>query len=84
MASHKRRLSGVALEQFEAELDALRIEVLNDIGERDAKHIRKMRGIVQASAISGRGLLMFGVGPISWIAGIIGLSLAKILENMEV
>ncbi|HNV84525.1 MAG TPA: acyl-CoA desaturase [Arenimonas sp.] len=80
----KTRLEGDALKGFETELDALRLEVLNDIGERDAKHIRKMRSIVQASAISGRGLLMFGIGPISWVAGIVGLSLAKILENMEV
>jgi linoleoyl-CoA desaturase len=27
---------------------------------------------------------MFGIGPISWIAGVIGLSLAKIMENMEI
>lgn len=81
---YKTRLEGEALKGFETELDALRLEVLNDIGERDAKHIRKMRKIVQGSAIAGRGLLMFGVGPISWVAGIIGLSLAKILENMEV
>ena len=77
----KTRLQGEALSRFEAELDALRREVLDDVGERDARHIQRMRGIVQGSAIAGRGLLMFGVGPFSWVAGVIGLALAKILET---
>ena len=80
----KTRLNPDALVRFQAELDALRVAVLEDIGERDARHIQRMRRIVQGSAIAGRGLLMFGVGPISWIAGVIGLSLAKIMENMEI
>jgi len=80
----KTRLQGEALSRFEAELDALRREVLDDVGERDARHIQRIRGIVQGSAIAGRGLLMFGVGPFSWVAGVIGLALAKIIENMEV
>jgi NADPH-dependent stearoyl-CoA 9-desaturase len=80
----KTRLEGNALAGFESELDALRLEVLNDIGERDAKHIHKMQKIVQACAIVGRASLMFGFGPFSWAAGVISLSLAKILENMEV
>jgi linoleoyl-CoA desaturase len=70
--------------RFGAELDALRREVAADIGERDARHIRRTRAFAQGSAIAGRGLLMFGLGPISWVAGVIGLALAKIVENMEV
>jgi linoleoyl-CoA desaturase len=80
----KTRLDPDSLARFQAELDALRVDVLSDIGQRDAQHIQRMRRIVQGSAIAGRGLLMFGVGPISWIAGVIGLSLAKIMENMEI
>jgi NADPH-dependent stearoyl-CoA 9-desaturase len=82
--AHKMRLEGEALINFQSELDALRLEVVNDIGERDANHIRKMRGIVQGSAITGRSLLMFGFDPFTWIAGVVSLSMAKILENMEV
>jgi fatty acid desaturase len=81
---HKTRLDPESLQRFEAELDALRLEVVNDLGERDARHIHRMRAMVQGSAITGRGLLMFGVGPVSWVAGVIGLSLAKIVENMEI
>jgi len=66
------------------ELDAIRTEVTASLGERDAKHIRRMVDRAQASAIAGRGLLMFGWGPISWILGVIALAHAKILENMEI
>ncbi len=80
----KTRMDAETLARFEGELDALRLEVLADIGERDARHIHRMRHIVQGLAISGRSLLMFGIGPISWIGGVIGLALAKIIENMEI
>ncbi|RNF82902.1 fatty acid desaturase family protein [Montanilutibacter psychrotolerans] len=84
MSPRKIRLEGDTLAAFERELDAVRLQVLADIGQRDARHIRRMRGIVQGAAIGGRGLLMFGVGPVSWAAGVVGLALAKILENMEI
>ena len=80
----KTHLTPDTLTRFATELDALRLTVLQDIGTRDANHIRRMRGFAQGSAVAGRGLLMFGVGPISWIGGVIGLALAKIVENMEV
>ena len=69
--SSKIRLEGEALAAFEAEIEALRREQYADVGARDARHIRRVRGVVQGTAISGRGLLMFGVGPLSWIAGVI-------------
>ena len=82
--AHKTRLHGAELAAFEAELDALRLSVVKDVGESDARHIRRMRGVVQGSAIAGRGLLMFGWGPVSWVAGVIALAAAKIIENMEI
>jgi fatty acid desaturase len=80
----KTRLDADTLDRFQAELDALRVEAFAQVGEADARHIRRMRGIVQGSAIAGRGLLMFGWGPISWIAGVLSLAMAKIMENMEI
>ena len=53
----KPRLDAAALLRFEAELDALRLEVADDLGERDARHIRRVRGFAQGSAIAGRGLV---------------------------
>ncbi|HET9033247.1 MAG TPA: acyl-CoA desaturase [Dokdonella sp.] len=73
-----------SLRAFEAELSALRAEVMAKVGADDAAHIRRMQRLAQVSAISGRGLLMFGWGPISWISGVISLAMAKILENMEI
>jgi NADPH-dependent stearoyl-CoA 9-desaturase len=66
------------------ELDAIRDEVMRDLGERDARHIRRMVRIARGSAIAGRTLLMFGFTPISWTLGVACLSTAKILENMEI
>ncbi|HMB56909.1 MAG TPA: acyl-CoA desaturase [Arenimonas sp.] len=82
--SNALSMDATRLDEFQAELDALRLDVLKKIGDDDARHILRMRRIVQACAIGGRSLLMFGFGPISWILGVIGLSLAKILENMEI
>ncbi len=80
----KTRLDPDSLARFEAELDAVRMDVLKDIVQRDATHIRRMRGVAQGSEIAGRGLLMFGFGPVTWVAGVLGLALAKIIENMEI
>jgi linoleoyl-CoA desaturase len=74
-------------EQIEAlgvELDALRNEVVADLGERDATHIRRVVRVARGSAIAGRSLLMFGLDPISWTLGVGALATAKILENMEI
>jgi NADPH-dependent stearoyl-CoA 9-desaturase len=79
----KTFLHGERLAAFQAELDQLRTSVMADLGEVDARYIRRVRKITQASAITGRSLLMFGIGPISWVGGIAALAHAKILENME-
>jgi fatty acid desaturase len=67
-----------------AELDALRNEILADLGERDAEHIRRVVRTARGSAIAGRTLLMFGFTPLSWTLGVGALATAKILENMEI
>lgn len=80
----KVRLSAQTLPAFEAELDTLRRETLAKVGSADAAHIRRMVRTAQGSAIAGRGLLMFGFGPLSFVAGVLSLATAKILENMEI
>lgn len=69
---------------FEVEMDAIRRSVMDDLGQADLDHIRKMITICRISEVSGRALLHFGVGPISWIAGVLALAHAKILDNMEI
>jgi NADPH-dependent stearoyl-CoA 9-desaturase len=82
--SQKTHLSAVELDAFQAELDQLREQTMATYGERDAKHIRRMVNVVRGSALAGRGLLMFGFGPVSWVLGVLALANAKILENMEI
>jgi linoleoyl-CoA desaturase len=80
----KATLNPAELVELSTELDGLRARVAADIGERDALHIRKMVRNARVSAAGGRGLLMFGFDPITWVLGVIALAHAKILENMEV
>ena len=80
----KAHLSPAQLDQFQLELDTLRAEVAADLGERDATHIRTVVRDARVSAAAGRGLLMFGFDPISFVLGVAALAHAKILENMEV
>lgn len=80
----KTHLTTEQLDSFGAELDQLRNEVAADLGERDAKHVRKMLQRSRLSASAGRALLMFGFDPFTWVLGVAALAKAKILENMEV
>jgi fatty acid desaturase len=84
MASVAFPLPRSDIDAIEAELDALRAEITADLGERDAQHIRRMISLAQLSSVVGRTLLMFGIDPLSWGAGVTALATAKILENMEI
>jgi linoleoyl-CoA desaturase len=69
---------------FGAELDALRLEVLANLGQRDVDHIRKMIRLVRYTEVGGRALLHFGFGPLTFVLGTTALGASKILENMEI
>jgi NADPH-dependent stearoyl-CoA 9-desaturase len=64
-------------------LDALRERVVADRGQRDADYIRSVIAAQRTLEAAGRGLLFAGILPPAWIAGTACLSVAKILENME-
>jgi len=78
------RMTRDEIDTFGAELDALRDEIVADLGERDARYVRRVVRIARDAAIAGRALLMFGFTPISWGVGVAALGTAKILENMEI
>jgi linoleoyl-CoA desaturase len=78
-----RDLSADECSAFAAELDALRRRILADLGERDARYVRRVRDAVRWSELGGRALLVAGVLPPAWVAGTLLLAAAKILENME-
>ena len=79
----RERLSREQVEQFGAELDALRERTLADIGEQDARYIKRIYAAVRYTGALGRGLLFFGIFPPAWLLGTLLLAVSKILENME-
>ena len=83
-APESRTLGDAEVDAFGRELDAVRRDVLVDLGARDVAHIRRMIRAVRVAAASGRLLLAGGVGPLSFALGAAALATAKILENMEV
>jgi fatty acid desaturase len=68
---------------FEHEIDALRNEVHQTIGERDARYIRGILRLVRTTETLGRALLMFGWFPPTFILGAFLLGISKIVDNME-
>ena len=77
------------IEGIGVELDALRKQVMDSRGERDAAYIRKVIKTQRYLEMGSRAVLLFsgvkvkGFRPAWWV-GTAGLSVAKILENMEI
>jgi fatty acid desaturase len=72
------------MESFGAELEAIRLRVTAELGQRDADYIHKMIRAQRTLEVAGRGLLMAGFLPPAWLAGTAALSVSKILDNMEI
>ncbi len=72
------------VEALGAELDALRAEVMDSLGEADAEYIHKVIRTQRGLEIAGRGALIFSLFPPAWVLGTAALSAAKILDNMEI
>ncbi|WP_018219972.1 fatty acid desaturase family protein [Salinispora pacifica] len=77
-------LSAEDIEVIGKELDAIRDRVLADLGERDARYIRRLIRTQRRLELGSRAVLLFSLFPPAWIIGTAGLSVAKILENMEI
>ena len=77
-------LTAEDVEALAMELDALRQEVLESRGASDAAYIRKVIDVQRKIELASRAVLLFSVFPPAWIVGTAGLSVAKILDNMEV
>ncbi len=77
-------LSEADIEAIGRELDALRAEVFASLGEADAAYIRRVIRAQRLLEMGARGVLLFAWFPPAWVLGTAGLSVAKILENMEV
>ena len=77
-------LSAEDVEAIGAELDAIRAQVIASRGERDAAYIRRVIAVQRALELGGRVMLLAGRRRSAWWVGTASLSLAKILENMEI
>ncbi len=77
-------LTAEDVEQIGRELDAIRAEVVASRGERDAAYIRKVIDTQRKLELGSRAVLLFSLFPPAWVVGTAGLTVAKILENMEI
>lgn len=77
-------LSAADIADLGAELDAIRADVVASRGEHDAAYIRKVIDAQRKLELSSRAILLFSLFPPAWLAGTVGLSISKIIENMEI
>ena len=65
-------------------LDDIREGILASRGQSDAAYIRKLIDVQRTLEIGSRAVLLGSLFPPFWFLGTAGLSVAKILENMEI
>jgi NADPH-dependent stearoyl-CoA 9-desaturase len=78
------RLSAEQIEQLGRELDAIHDEVFADLGERDSRYIRSTIRLHRLLVLAARAMLLGSRNRPLWAGGTAALSVAKILENMEI
>ena len=82
--SKSKHLNAEQTAEFGRRVEEIRREVMESLGEQDARYIYKIRNFVRYSEIASRGMLMFGgwIPPV-WVIGTGLLGISKIVENME-
>jgi linoleoyl-CoA desaturase len=78
------RLSEEHIEELGHEFDAIHDEVFAELGDRDRRYIVSMIEMHRRFVVLGRVLLLASRRRPAWLAGTTLLSMAKILENMEI
>jgi len=77
-------LTEADIDALATELDAIRRDVEDSLGERDARYIHRTIAAQRSLEVAARLLLAFGSRRVAWWAGVGTLALAKIIENMEI
>ncbi|REE97632.1 fatty acid desaturase family protein [Thermomonospora umbrina] len=73
------------IDELGRELDELRREVLDDLGEVDARYIRRLIAFQRGLEAASRVVLTVGARRRwAWWGGVVGLTVAKTLENLEI
>ncbi|SOJ57739.1 NADPH-dependent stearoyl-CoA 9-desaturase [Mycobacterium simulans] len=83
-ASVLSHLTDADIDGLAAELDAIRAEIEDCGGERDARYIYRTIALQRALEVAGRVVLAASSRRWAWWAGAATLGLAKIIENMEI
>jgi NADPH-dependent stearoyl-CoA 9-desaturase len=78
------RLSAEQIEALGREFDAIHDEVFAELGDRDSRYIRSTIKLHRQLVLAARALLMGVRYKPLWLGGTAALSVAKILENMEI
>ena len=79
-----RHLSDEQVTQLGVELDTLRDAIIATRGAKDAAYIRRVIRAQRTLEVAGRATLMLSKKKTAFVAGTAMLSVAKILENMEI
>ena len=77
-------LSDADIDSLAVELDAIRTDVEDSLGQRDSRYIHRIIAAQRGLEVAGRLMLAFGSKRSAWLAGTATLALAKIIENMEI
>ncbi|MBV8927504.1 MAG: fatty acid desaturase [Mycobacteriaceae bacterium] len=77
-------LTDADIENLAVELDAIRQDIEDSLGERDARYIRRTIAAQRTLEVAGRVILAASSKRSAWWAGAATLGLAKIIENMEI
>lgn len=77
-------LTDADIDSLAVELDAIRTDIEDSLGERDARYIHRTIAAQRTLEVAGRVLLAFGSRRAFWWAGTGALAVAKIIENMEI
>jgi linoleoyl-CoA desaturase len=78
------RLSAEQIEELGREFDAIHDEVFAELGDRDSRYIRSTIKLHRQLVIAARAMLLGSRYKPLWLGGTAALSVAKILENMEI
>src|ERR1700749_5107760 len=76
-------LTKADVDELARELEAIRNDIEEARGERDARYVRRTIQLQRALAAGGRVALMASRNKVAWVAGTAMLAVAKIIENME-
>jgi NADPH-dependent stearoyl-CoA 9-desaturase len=78
------RLTDEQIEALGREFDAIHQEVYAELGERDSRYIRSTIKLHRELVLAARAMLVGSRHKPLWLGGTAALSVAKILENMEI